>query len=398
METYKIILLIIALPIFAYLGMSAFYLFVFALAGLRKKSNKIVKDDSLNHIVVLIPGYKEDAVIINTAKESLKQVYPNSHYDVVVIADSFEPETLSQLRELPIRVEEVSFEKSTKAKALKTVLQRLEKQYDLALILDADNIMEADFLTKINGRFNEGSRVIQGHRTAKNTDTPFAILDAISEEINNNIYNLGHLNLRMSARLVGSGMAFEYELFKEMIMKNEAVGGFDKELELELLKDGHYIDYMHDALVLDEKVASQEVFGNQRKRWISSQFHYFRKYFMSGVIALFTKGNFDFFNKCFQMMLPPRLLLPGVLLFIAIGGFLLAPINIAIICAIPFVLNAIAYGISIPVKFYNKNTIKAFMQLPKAFFITFSLLFKMKKANETFIHTPHSNPVNYEQK
>jgi cellulose synthase/poly-beta-1,6-N-acetylglucosamine synthase-like glycosyltransferase len=37
--------------------------------------------------VVFIPGYKEDAVILEVAKEVLNQDYPTALFDVIVIAD-----------------------------------------------------------------------------------------------------------------------------------------------------------------------------------------------------------------------------------------------------------------------------------------------------------------------
>jgi hypothetical protein len=49
---------------------------------------------------------------------------------------------------------------------------------------------------------------VQGHRTAKNTNNSWAILDAISEEINNNIFRKGHRVLGLSSAIIGSGMAF----------------------------------------------------------------------------------------------------------------------------------------------------------------------------------------------
>jgi hypothetical protein len=55
--------------------------------------------------------------------------------------------------------------------------------------------------------------MVQGHRAAK-IQGAFAMLDAMSEEINNNIYSKGHRTIGMSSRLVGSGMAFSYQLFK----------------------------------------------------------------------------------------------------------------------------------------------------------------------------------------
>jgi hypothetical protein len=62
---------------------------------------------------------------------------------IVVIADSLQSATLSVLRELPIRVIDVSFESSTKVKSLNAALQALPDDYDYAVILDADNVMAA---------------------------------------------------------------------------------------------------------------------------------------------------------------------------------------------------------------------------------------------------------------
>jgi hypothetical protein len=45
------------------------------------------------------------------------------------------------------------------------------------------------------------------------------MLDAISEEINNNIYSKGHRAIGMSSRLAGSGVAFSYQLYKDTMSK-----------------------------------------------------------------------------------------------------------------------------------------------------------------------------------
>lgn len=68
--------------------------------------------------MTLIPAYKSDAVIVHAAQSALQQDYPQELHEVVVIADRLQPATLAQLRRMPIRVLEVSFENSSKAKAL----------------------------------------------------------------------------------------------------------------------------------------------------------------------------------------------------------------------------------------------------------------------------------------
>jgi cellulose synthase/poly-beta-1,6-N-acetylglucosamine synthase-like glycosyltransferase len=45
----------------------------------------------------------------------------------------------------PIKLIEVSFDKSTKSKALNKAMATLDQDYDIAVVLDADNVMAPDF-------------------------------------------------------------------------------------------------------------------------------------------------------------------------------------------------------------------------------------------------------------
>jgi cellulose synthase/poly-beta-1,6-N-acetylglucosamine synthase-like glycosyltransferase len=346
----------------------------------------------LHKIALFIPGYKEDEVIVSVAKKALEINYPADKYDVIIIADSFLPETIEELKKLPIKVIEVSFEKSTKARALNKAMSQLPDTYDIALILDADNVLKPNFLHIINDSFNAGYQVVQGHRTAKNLNTPVAVLDAASEEINNTIYSLGHRVIGLSSRLVGSGMAFNYQLFKNTMATIDAIGGFDKELELKLLKQRIKIEYRHDAVCYDEKVHQSDSFAKQRMRWLSAQYYYFKHYFFDALKDLVTKGNIDYFDKAYQMMLPPRLLFPGFLFILFVINILWQPQhNITLFWGVLFAGNILSFFIAIPSWLYNKQLLAAFMKIPAAFIKIFLALFKLKEANKSYIHTPHTN-------
>ena len=206
-------------------------------------------------------------------------------------------------------------------------MRQIPDDYVAALILDADNVMAVDFLEKMNAAMLQGSKVVQGHRVAKNMNTPMAKLDALSEEINNHIFRKGHRRLGLSAALIGSGMAFEFRLFKEMMQGIHAVSGFDKELELKLLKARHQIEYLPSALVYDEKVQDRRNFSGQRRRWLAAQLIYLRKYFSAGISQVIVHKNIDFFDKVIQMLLPPRILLLGSVVLIASFSGLLQLLN-----------------------------------------------------------------------
>ena len=395
----KLLVNILEIILFAYFGIAALYVFIFSLAGLFPYKNNHHRSSRNRRIAVLIPGFKEDRVIVDVAGEACKQNYPKASYEVVVIADSFLPDTVAELKSLPIRVLEVKFDHSTKSKSLNAAMDSLGDDFDIALILDADNLMEPDFLHKISAAFDEGFSAVQGHRVAKNLNTSMAILDAISEEINNHIFRKGHRVLGLSSALIGSGMAFEYRFFKEIMKEVDAVGGFDKELELRMLTLGERIEYISDAIVFDEKVQKKEAFANQRRRWLSAQFIYFRRYVKTGVVEFFRRGNVDLLDKVYQMVQPPRILLIGLVTVITLLMGLFSVIDYiwsweTFVFSfsnwlLVWILVLLALLMATPRKFYNLATLKAILQLPVSFWIMFRSLFRLKGANKKFIHTEH---------
>ncbi len=398
MDTKLLIINILQFTFLIYLGITTLYLIIFAVAGLFKTAKPIIINNKLHRIAVLIPGYKEDSVILEVASLALKQSYPSDKYDVIIIADSFQEETLQILQKLPLIVIVVKFEKSTKAKALNKAFEQLGDHYDIAVVLDADNVMEYDFLSKINKAFIPGTLAIQGHRTAKNTNTSFAILDAISEEINNHIFRKGHINLGLSSAIIGSGVAFDYQYFKNLSKGITAIGGFDKEIELTMLRNGQFIHYLDDAWVYDEKVQKAEVFSNQRRRWLSAQLHYFRKYFLHSVWYLIRYGNFEYFNKAFQFIQLPRVLLLGFLailtpLFLTFN-YLSGQLNLVYAWLIMLFVCILTFMISVPGRFYTKPTFRALQSLPKGMLLMLISLLKIKGANKKFIHTSHGTVNN----
>ena len=386
-----IILMILQMITFLYLAFGTIYIFIFAAASLIPYKSKPPRNNNQQRIAVMIPGYKEDTVIVDVANDALRQDYPQELYDVIIIADSFQPETIGALKKLPVKVIEVSFEQSTKSKALnKTMSQLPDDLYDIGVVLDADNMMERDFLKRVNDSYNAGFIAIQGHRLAKNTNTSFAILDAVSEEINNSIFRKGHRRWGLSSSLIGSGMAFDYRFFKALMSTVKAVGGFDKEIELKMLKQGVKIEYLDKALVYDEKVQKEEVFVKQRRRWLSAQFHY-AKYFGDALKSFFIRGNIDYLDKAKQMLLPPRILLIGLLPICLLLSIFLNPLSFTIIWASLMAMLILTLLFAIPRKFYYVKTLGAILSIPKGIFLMFTSLFTTKGANKKFIHTEHTS-------
>jgi len=388
MNIILFLVLILEWTVLIYFYISAIYLLFFAIIGLFRKTNIRYKFDFYRKILVLIPAFKEDVVILEVVEDALKQDYPADYYQIVIIADSLSENTIELLKTYPIEIIQVDFSKSTKSKALNAACYQIKDYYDMVVILDADNLMAKDFLKRMNLGFANGFKVIQGHRIAKNSDTSFALLDGISEEINNHIFRQGHRAAGLSSALIGSAMGFEYVLFKRFMIDIDAIGGFDKELELLIAREKIKIDYLPDAFVEDEKVQNAYKFTNQRRRWLSAQFYYFGRDILPSFRLLITQGNLEYFNKAFQFILPPRILLLGVVIFI---NLCVQSINIGNTLAWFYLMmiTLMIFLFSVPLKFYTFKTLKVIFDLPKGFFWMIVSLIKSRRANREFIHTVH---------
>jgi cellulose synthase/poly-beta-1,6-N-acetylglucosamine synthase-like glycosyltransferase len=220
----------------AYLLLNCLYLLFFAVAGHRRARPlpALAPGTAPRRICVLMPVYREDAVILETSRAALAHEYAGV-FQLVVIADGLQPATVQAMQRQGIGVVEVKFERSTKGKALLQALSVLPAQaFDIAVVLDADNVMGRGFLNEVNHAFAAGYRVVQAHRTAKNQGSAFALLDTCNEEINNHIYRKGPFAVGLSSALIGSGMAFEYGYLQRLLTGIGETVGEDKELDFRI--------------------------------------------------------------------------------------------------------------------------------------------------------------------
>lgn len=374
--------------LYVWFAINILYLLVYSLASLRPPLPKPAPAKSHKRIAILIPAYREDAVIHECVDSCLEQDYPSDKFDTVVISDRMRPETNTALSKLPIRLVEVHFENSTKSKSLNAAMAAIGNDYDLAVILDADNVVTYDFLNDINDLFADPKvEIAQAHRVAKNLNNDMALLDAISEEINNTIFRLGHAKLGVSAALIGSGMAFRYDLFRDTMANVKAIGGFDRELELTLLYQGKFFHYLPESFVFDEKIQNTGDFSRQRRRWLSAQWHYcqvFAKYLWKAIAA----GNWDFCDKLFQQVSIPRLLLMGFTFFLAVAVTIYNWIW-GLKWWLLLALLAVALLVAVPKRYCTSRLAMALQSLPYTFFLMAANIFKLKGANKKFIHTEH---------
>lgn len=370
---------------------SVFYVVFFAVISLfYEKEDRIAihaaaLSNRLNKFLVLYPAYKEDKVIINAVKKFLLQKYPKDLYTVIVISDHMQPETNNELSKLPITLLQPTFEKSSKAKAMQFAIDNVKDDFDNVIILDADNVVRPEFLSQLNVLCSVYD-AIQCHRCAKNANNDVAVLDGASEEINNTIFRKAHNRLGLSSALIGSGMCFKYDLFKENVFKLNTAGE-DREMEALLLNQGVFIKYAPDIHVFDEKVSNQDNFQRQRMRWMTAQVQSLLSQ-LPLVPNAIIHGNINFVDKTIQQALIPR-----SILIVLLGG-----ISVLMTLLIPewcekwwflFGLLSISLFIALPSQLRIRSFAKVFA-IPGLVLRMFKNILHIDHKNTDFIHTEHN--------
>jgi cellulose synthase/poly-beta-1,6-N-acetylglucosamine synthase-like glycosyltransferase len=316
---FWIILYIIDWILFIPVAGTVLYLGIFSVASLFSRETVQDKAKNQNRFAIIIPSHKQDKVIEQAVVSILSQDYPQRLFDVVVVSDHQSEITNMRLAQYPITLLTPDFAESTKAKSLQYAILKLPefKIYDIALVLDADNIVEQDFLTKVNDAFETAAtKAIQMHRISRNRDTAAARMGSIFEEINNNIFRKGHINLGISAALAGSGTAYDFTWFKTNVMKAKTAGE-DKELEALLLKQGYFIDYFDNILLYGEKKRTTSKMNEQHGRWTLQQFQNLLKN-IRYLPGAFIRKQYDWADKLIQWMLMPRTSMIGIMMFMSV--------------------------------------------------------------------------------
>lgn len=394
---------IIDIALWLFMAASAVYVLFFALVSIlwKKRVSRLTKyltgqvlaQRKKEHFsyLILYPAYNEDQVIVNSVQKFLAQYYPYNSFHVAVISDHMQPETNQKLAALPITLLQPVFEKSSKAKAMQYAMDQIKEEYDFIVILDADNVVEPHFLEQLNKECAKGYKAIQCHRCAKNSDNDVAVLDGVSEEINNTIFRKAHNRIGLSSALIGSGMCFDYAWFKENVYKLSTVGE-DRELEALLLLQKVFIKYEPEIHVFDEKVSSKDNFQKQRLRWMTAQIQSLFMQLPHLPYAIRT-GNIDYINKTIQQALIPRSML-------VVGAFVISifmtvfslffSVSWYIKWWCLFIAICISLYLAIPKQLRSQSVFGKILSVPVLVWKMVLNIPKINRKNTDFIHTSHN--------
>ena len=156
----------------AMLGLAWFYVAGFFLSMKRIKVSP--HSDKYTKFAILIPARNESGVVGNIINALKSQTYPKEYFDIWFIIESQDDPTYDIAIKSGCKVfvrDELTDVRRTKGFALQECVRYFRNnnlKYDAYMIFDADNVMDVDYLEKMNDVRQEGVEVAVGYRNFTN--------------------------------------------------------------------------------------------------------------------------------------------------------------------------------------------------------------------------------------
>jgi len=232
--------------------------------------------NKLNRFAVIGCAHNEERVIDQLIKSLYATVYPKNKYDIYVICDNCTDNTADVVRKAgAIAMERNDQERRGKGYGLEWMFAYLEDQskqgneYDAYIVLDADNLVNEEYLYAINEKMNEGHEILQTYLGCKNPkDTWVSGSYSYCYWVSNTIYQMGHSKVNLSAQMGGTGMILRPSVLRE-------IGWETDSLTEDLVLTVRYVSiknlpccWVHEAKLYDEKPLKLKPSIRQRTRWM----------------------------------------------------------------------------------------------------------------------------------
>lgn len=344
------------------------YLFFFSIASTFNKKRDYPECSFRRRFALFIFVEHRGVGFFDTLNLFIEQDYPRDCYDLIVVFNPVSQAIYDDFSQYPVKRILTDNNHYTKAEAIRFAVNHFSKDnYDTAIIMNDISIVPPRFITEINNALAlHPHSVLQVHRSAYHLDTDIALFGAVSEEINNSIFRRGHVNVGLSSGLTGSGMVINFAWLKSNI---DSIQGLDLEkgLEMLLLEQYVFIDYLEQIDFKEMKVAEVEEFSVQRRTWISNQAKSVKR-MLAKLPTAIVQGNYDYCNKIFQWLLPSRIFLVGTLVMI-VGLLMVIAWGMALKWIVLFLILVISFSIALPDNYIDARFIKAVRSVPFLFIV-----------------------------
>jgi len=247
--------------------------YLFAGKKIERQQEELIKKKKYTRfplVSILIPAKNEQDVIQKTIKGCLAQSYKN--FEVIILCHNCTDQTYqnSQSTDKRIRPIELRTEESGKGIALNHGVEISKGEY--VMILDADGILNRDFIKNALPLFDEGYAAVQAKICSSNPDYNIQtkMLSLEGDMFSTPFMAVRHM-LDKRTPLGGTGSIIKKDAL-------ETVGGFsnalieDFELSFRFYRHKFRIGFASLSEVYDEKPGDLALMFRQRSRWVKGHF------------------------------------------------------------------------------------------------------------------------------
>ena len=300
---------ILGIVISALFTLLYFYQIVYAVVAVihKRKLNRLPSAKKLHSFGIIISARNEEAVIGQLIESVKQQNYPSDLVKIFVVADNCTDRTAQVARKAgAIVYERFNRELVGKGYALdylfKKLLQLGDRVCDAFLILDADNLLEENYLSEMNKTFDQGYKIVTGYRNSKNYDSNWISAGYSLWFMRESEYlNYPRMLFGVSCAVSGTG----FMVAEEIIRKNYGWKHFllteDIEFTIDTVISGQKVGYSQNAMLYDEQPTTFRQSWRQRLRWSKGYLQVFQRYgtrLLGGVL----RGNFSCFDMSMAIM------------------------------------------------------------------------------------------------
>lgn len=283
-----------------------FYQYLYIIVPFLKKDFKHKKEQKEYNYAVLISARNEENVIGNLIDSINKQNYPKDKVDIFVVADNCTDTTAEVARlKHAIVFERKNKKRVGKGFALNFLINKIKKDYDISkyegfFVIDADNIIDPNYIKEMNKTHNDGYEIITSYRNSKNYGDNWISAGYSLWFLRESKYlNHARMALHTSCAVSGTGFMFSRKILKRINDWHFFLLTEDIEFTIDNVIHGEKIGYSSKAILYDEQPTKFSQSWNQRLRWSKGFLQVFSKY---GKDLLGNFGNFSCFDMCMTTM------------------------------------------------------------------------------------------------
>lgn len=242
---------------------------------------KLVPYKHHDYFSIVIPARYESVVLegllISIESQSLK-VNPQDVYIILEREDIKSIEIVKRHNMSIIYRTNLTLER--KGYALNEAFQTIyKKNYDAYFIIDADNILDSDFIKSMSKTLSLGYDIGVGYRAPKNpNDSLTSAASSLTFSLINTLNNKSRIKHHKTITISGTGFYIKGTVIKELKGYPFTTLTEDYELSLYATVNGLNTYYNEEAIFYDEQPVNYNESITQRTRWVKGYFMARRKY------------------------------------------------------------------------------------------------------------------------